>query len=151
MSQELITLLTAATPISELRGAIPLAFAFDFSPFKAYLLAIIGNGIVIVPLLLFLRYGSGWAMQRFGWCNRVLQWVFDRTRRRHGEKFAGMGLVALAVFVAVPLPMTGAWTAAIIAFLVDLPLWRAATAILIGVLTAGLIVLSISLGVVHIW
>ena len=149
MRDELLTILTAALPISELRGAIPLGLAFGFSPLKTYLLAVLGNGMIVAPLLLFLYYGSAWAMGKSAFFKNVLNWVFERTRRRHVEKFSGLSLVALAVFVAIPLPMTGAWTASVLAFLLNISLPRALTAILIGVLVAGLIVSGIALGVLH--
>lgn len=151
MNQELLTIVTAALPISELRGAIPLGLAFGFSPIKAYVLAIIGNGAIVAPILLFLRYGSGWVMQRSEVFRKVLTWLFERTRRREQAKLGGAGLVALAAFVAIPLPMTGAWTAAIAAFLFNMPLQRSLIAILIGVCIAGGVVLAISLGVISIW
>lgn len=151
MREELLTILTSATPISELRGAIPLALAFGFSPLKAYVLAVLGNAAIVAPVLLFLKHGSVFAATHSEWCRRVLDWVFERTRRKHGATFERMGFVALLLFVAVPLPMTGAWTGSVIAFLVNMPFWKAFTAILIGVLLAGAAVLALSLGVVHLW
>ena len=149
MREELLTIFTAALPISELRGAIPLGLAFGFSPLKTYLLAVLGNGIIVAPLLLFLYHGSGWATRKSVLFRKILTWVFERTRRRHAEKLTGLSLVALTAFVAIPLPMTGAWTAAVLAFLLDIAWPRALTAILIGVLVAGLIVSGIALGVLH--
>ncbi len=147
MQNELLVIGTAALPISELRGAIPLGLAFGFSPLKTYLLAVFGNGVIVAPLFLFLIYGSGWAMQKSEWCKKVLEWVFERTRKKHVAMMSSIGFVALAVFVAIPLPMTGAWTATVLAFLVNMPFRKALTAILIGVISAGVIVLVISLGV----
>lgn len=150
MREELLTIATAALPISELRGAIPLGLSFGFSPLKTYLLSVFGNGIIIAPLLLFLYYGSAWAMREIRWCERLLTWLFERTRKRHASKMAHISFIALAIFVAVPLPMTGAWTATIIAFLLEMSIWRAFTAILMGVLVAGVIVLTVSMGVITI-
>jgi uncharacterized membrane protein len=151
MQNELLVIGTAALPISELRGAIPLGLAFGFSPLKTYLLAVLGNGAIVLPLFLFLVYGSGWLMEKSEWCNKVLHWVFERTRRRHAYTTNSMSLLALAAFVAVPLPMTGAWTATILAFLINMSARKALTAILVGVASAGLIVLVLSLGIKSLW
>jgi len=151
MPAELITLLTAATPVSELRGAIPLGLGLGLSPLAAYLFAVLGNSLIVLPLLLFLRHGSRWLMARSPWAKRILEKVFERTRRRHGARFEAASFVALAVFVAVPLPLTGAWTACIGAFLFNIPLWKAMSAIVLGVVVAGLVVLGIAQGIIHIF
>jgi len=144
-------LLTAAAPISEVRGGVPLGLALGFTPLKAYLLALLGNGLIVLPLLLFLKYGSRWLMGKSVTGNHFLSWLFIRTRRLHGERFENAGVVALALFVAVPLPMTGAWTAAILAFLFDFSLWRSFIAILIGVAVSGAIVLALSMGFIQLF
>ncbi len=149
MREELLTLLAAATPVFELRGSIPLGLGFGLSPLKVYLLSVIGNAAIVVPIFLFLRHGSEWLMARSATAQRFFSWLFDRTRRKYSGKLVGIGLVGLALFVAVPLPMTGAWTATIASFLFAIPLKQAFIAILVGILTAGLIVLWISMGVIH--
>ncbi len=150
MSQELLVVTMGALPISEIRGAIPLALSFDFSPAAAYGYAFLGNAIIIAPLMLFLKYASAWVLRHGGLPARVLTWAFERTRRKNERFKVAAGPIALALFVAVPLPMTGAWSAAIIAFLFDMPLKRSYLAILLGVAVAGLIVLMLSLGVLSI-
>jgi uncharacterized membrane protein len=150
MNQGLLVITMGALPISEIRGAIPLALSFGFSPVAAYTYAFIGNALVVGPLILFLKYGSAWVIGRGGLPARILHWVFERTRRKNQSMKAAAGPIALAFFVAMPLPMTGAWTAAIIAFLFDMPLRRSYLAILLGVAAAGLIVLALSLGVISL-
>ena len=152
MTPELIVLLTAALPVVELRGAIPLAMgAFGFSAGSAYMIAVIGNFLPVIPLFLFLRHVSEWLMRHVRFIDRFLTWLFSYTRRRHEEKFAGKNgfwkFVALAAFVAVPLPGTGAWTGALVAFLFGLPLWRSVGAIAAGIFGAGLFVLILTVGV----
>jgi uncharacterized membrane protein len=149
MSGELITLLVGASPIAEVRGALPLAIGvFHFSALKAYSLATLGNIIPVLPVLIFLRYGSQWLMRVFPLVRRFLTWLFERTRRLHGAKFENVGVFALFVFVAIPLPLTGIWTGCIAAFLFGLPFWKSAFAISLGAATAGLVVLALTLGVV---
>ncbi len=148
--QEIITILLGAAPISEVRGAIPTAiFAFHFGFFKAYFLAVLGNLLIIVPALFFLHKLSDFLMRRVYFINRFLTWLFERTRRLHQNHFHyyGWAPLALFIFVAIPLPMTGAWSGVVAAFIFGIPFWRSVLSISCGVLAAGAIVLAIvSLG-----
>lgn len=135
-------------PVSELRGAIPLGMSLGLSPAVAYCAAVFGNAAIVFPLLLFLHYASAYAMKKIPLCARILNWVFERTRRKHGARFERFGALSLFIFVAIPLPLTGAWTGAVIAYLVGMPLRKAGFAILGGVAVAGLLVLALTLGVI---
>ena len=144
VSKELLTVLIASLPISELRGAIPFALAMKIPVFKAYLLAVFGNLIPVVPLLLcFGRIVR--VLEKFGFGKRFLSWLFARTRSRSRivQRFEILGL---ALFVAIPLPVTGAWTGSVAAFLCGIKFRYALLAIILGVLTAGGIVTAVSLG-----
>lgn len=151
LSAIVTTMLVAMAPISELRGAIPLAIGLGLSPFAAYCAAVFGNALIVFPLLLFLKYGAEFAATKSPTLARVLDWVFARTRRRHGAKFEHFGFWALFVFVAIPLPLTGAWTGAVIAYLIDMPIKKAGFAILSGIGVAGLLVLALTMGAMHIF
>jgi uncharacterized membrane protein len=146
----LLVIFSAAAPISELRGAIPLGIGLGLAPELVYVLAVIGNLLPIVPLLLFLKYGSRWAIEHSPQIRKILEWVFRRTRTKHGHKFENFGFVALALFVAIPLPLTGAWTGAVIAYLIDMPIKKAFFAILTGVVIAGALVLGATMGIVKL-
>jgi len=147
----LIVLLAAALPVSELRGAIPLAIGvYGYDPWQAYLLAVLGNLLPVVPLLLFLGPVSDW-LRRFTFWDKFFTWLFSRTRRKYIREHESFSLTALALFVAVPLPVTGAWTGCAIAFLVGFRFWPAFVAISAGVLLAGVIVTATVLGVQWFW
>jgi uncharacterized membrane protein len=136
----LITLVVAAFPISEVRGAIPLAVVvYGYSPLQAYLLSVFGNLLVIIPLLLFLGPVSDY-LRRFACGDKFFTWLFARTRRKCIQDHENFGLAALAIFVAIPFPMTGAWTGCVVAFLLGFRFWPAFVAIAAGVLVAGVIV-----------
>ena len=129
----------AASPISELRGAIPVAIAgFHFPWQYALLLAVIGNLIPVPFLLLFLDTFSK-ILSKIGIFKRVLHWLFERTRRR-GRVVERYGRIGLVLFVAIPLPITGAWTGSLIAVLFGLKFKHAFLSIFIGVLIAGVVV-----------
>jgi len=151
MKQELITFFTSALPIVEVRGAIPLALGvFKFSIAKAYLIAVLGNMLPIIPALFFLQKFSTFLMHRWYVYNRLITWIFERAQRKHLDHFHEKKWVetALFVFVAIPLPMTGAWSGVIAAYILGIPFWRAVVAIFLGIMTAGGIVVALtSLGV----
>ena len=142
-NKEIAVVVLAAMPVSELRGAIPLALAMEFSPFKAYVLAFIGNLIPVVPLLFFLQPISE-KLRHIGIFEKFFNWLFERTRRKATliEKFEALGLI---LFVAIPLPVTGAWTGCVAATLFKIRFRYAFAAVTAGVVIAGFIVLGLSL------
>jgi uncharacterized membrane protein len=137
----------AALPVSELRGAIPVALqVYGMSPGEAYIIAVLGNLIPVPVLLLFLGTAERW-LRRFKVFDIFFQWLFNRTRRRTGKKIKKYGALGLIPFVAVPLPVTGAWTGVAAAYVFGIRFAYAFPAIVLGVLLAGVIVLSATLGV----
>ena len=90
------------------------------------------------------------ALRRYGPFDRFFCWLFARTRRKAGvvERYGAFGLV---LFVAVPLPVTGAWTGVVAAYLFDVPARRAAPAILLGICIAGVVVTLAVQGVIRLW
>jgi uncharacterized membrane protein len=142
----LATMVIGAMPIFELRGAIPIALGiYDMSPISAFTFAVLGNMIPVVPLLLFLDPVSTY-LRRFPIFDKFFSWLFGRTHRNHSERFEKYGTLALTLFVAVPLPVTGAWTGCAAAFVFGIKFRHAFPAILAGVLIAGIIVSSVTLG-----
>ncbi|AKB73704.1 Small multidrug export protein [Methanosarcina lacustris Z-7289] len=136
----LSVMVIGALPISELRGAIPVAMGiYGMGPFEAYFLSVLGNIIPVVPLLLFLEPVSGY-LRRYHIFDVFFTWLFSRTRRNHTENFEKYGLLALTLFVAVPLPVTGAWTGCAAAFVFGIKFKQALLAIAAGVMIAGVIV-----------
>ncbi len=137
-------ILIAASPIAELRLAIPLAInTFGFPWHYALLLAIIGN-LLPVPFILLFFDATSRLLSKIAFFNRVLNWLFERTRRRGKiiERYKRIGLV---LFVAIPLPITGAWTGSLAAVLFGLSFRHAFLSILMGVFIAGVIVTCLSL------
>jgi uncharacterized membrane protein len=116
---------------------------FDFPWYYALLLAIVGNLLPVPFILLFLNAVTKW-LSKIAFFNRILSWLFERTRRRGKiiEKYERIGLV---LFVAIPLPVTGAWTGSLAAVLFGLKFRHALLSIFAGVFIAGVIVTSLSL------
>lgn len=141
----LSTIIISCLPIFELRGAIPIALGvYGLSPVSAYVLAVLGNMLPVIPLLLFLDPVSA-QLRRYTVFDRFFSWLFNRTRRNHEDRFEKYGLLALTLFVAVPLPVTGAWTGCAAAFVFGIKFKHAFPAILAGVMIAGLIVSIVTL------
>ena len=134
----------AATPIWELRGAIPAGiFAFDLPWGWVLIVSLIGNIFPVPLILLFLDPISNFLCQ-FPRMEKIIRWVFERTRRK-GELVTKYERIGLMVFVAVPFPGTGAWTGSLIAFLLGMDLKSAFLPIALGVLIAGVIVVALCL------
>ncbi len=146
LPQPLITFLIATLPVSELRGAIPWALtAGGLGWQQAYFYAVLGNFLPVIPLLLLLEPVS-LRLRKYSMWNKFFTWLFERTRRRSRvvERYEAFGL---ALFVAIPLPVTGAWTGTVAAFLFGIRFKLAVPAILAGILIAGVVVTLASLGV----
>ena len=143
---ETLTFLISMLPISELRGALPYGLSQGLSPWKAYSISVAGNMVPVLPLLLGLKGISALA-RRWTKGEKLLDWTIGRAERRQDlvKKYGFGGLVLL---VAIPLPVTGAWTGTLVSFLLSIEAKYAFLAICIGVGLAGIIVLLASLGVI---
>ncbi|MCB1161551.1 MAG: small multi-drug export protein [Candidatus Krumholzibacteriia bacterium] len=132
-------LLMAMLPIVELRGAIPFGVSVHGLGYaQVYLLAVLGNLVPILPILLLLGPLER-TVGRWGPARRFLDWVFARSRRK-GAMIERVEFWGLVLFVGIPLPVTGAWTGAAAAYVFGLPLRRSLPAIVLGVCLAGLVV-----------
>ena len=148
---ELVVIAIAALPVSELRGAIPMALkVYGMSPWKSYILAVFGNLLPVPVLLLFLGRVESYLRSRFSVFDSFFSWLFSRTRRKTRDKVARYGALGLVPFVAIPLPVTGAWTGVAAAYIFGIKFRYAFPAIALGVLIAGIIVTLASIGALSI-
>jgi len=138
LPKEYAVILVGMLPIFELRGAIPLGFYLNLPIFKTFILAILGNLIPVIPILFLLKPVSD-NLQRFFLFKKFFNWLFEHTQKKSEiiQKYEALGL---AIFVAIPLPMTGAWTGAVAASLFKIKFRYAFWAITIGVLIAAVLV-----------
>ena len=142
-SDILAVIALAASPISELRGAIPVAMGvYHFTWWQAYIIAVIGNLLPVPIVLLFMNIVTRY-LSRWSFFDRIFQWIF-RTVRRRGEKITNWHFAGLMLFVAIPLPVTGAWTGSILSVLTKFRFWPSFFAILAGILISGVIVTTLS-------
>ncbi|MBE6928251.1 MAG: small multidrug export protein [Ruminococcaceae bacterium] len=139
LKKAILVFLISMVPVIELRGAIPVGILTDgLSPWLVCILAIIGNMLPVPFILLFIRKILNWmkGRPRLG---KIAIKLEERAEKKSG-KVRQSELVGLCLFVAIPLPGTGAWTGALIAALMKMRIRRALPTILLGVVTAGVAV-----------
>lgn len=145
-TKALITFLISMVPVIELRGAIPVGIGAGLEPWLVCVLSIIGNMLPVPFILLFIRKILEWMKTRPK-LGKIAHKLEARAHSKSG-KVRQSQLIGLCLFVAIPLPGTGAWTGALIAALMDIRMRRALPTILLGVVIAGIIVtLVLSLGI----
>ncbi len=135
-------LLVTVSPISELRGGIPLGIALGLDPLFTFLMAIVANALIFFPVFFALRLFYDKFLFRIPLFGRYL----DSLRKRGKPIVDKYGFWGLFLFVAVPLPFTGAYTGTILAWLLDIDWKKAFPAVGVGVIVAGVIVFLITLG-----
>lgn len=147
---ELAVTLIGFLPIAEIRGAVPVGITiYHLSAAATLWWAFLGNFsaslfvLGVLPLLTTLG-------KRFTLLNNTLERIFLHTRTRWFRKHQRFGVWALLIFVAIPLPFTGAWTGSVAAWLFGIPLKRALPLIAAGILISGFIVYLITVSGVSI-
>ena len=153
----LIVLLISMVPLIELRGAIPVAVGMDLGlpEWLVLIIAIIGNIIPIPIIYFFARKVLNWGAKR-NWkpfkefCNFCL-----KKGEKGGEKLLKKTgkygtFFALFLFVAIPLPGTGAWTGTLAASILNLDFKKTTIAIIAGIIVAGLVMLAAPLGLFRV-
>lgn len=144
LPEQLIVLIIAALPVVELRGAIPVAMNIFHMPwYQSLILSLIGNLLPVPFLLLFYDVLSS-TLSKVKIGRIFIGWVHKRINRQMEiiEKYKHVGIIIL---VAVPFPVTGAWTASIVAHFLGIRFKNAFLDITIGVIGAGAIVTALVL------
>ena len=138
-----LTVLVSMLPVVELRGGIPFGVAAGLSMPAAFLAAFLGNMLPVPFLILFVRRLFSWLKAHVPFVRGVVDWLEQRTEKKKEAvlKYQTWGLF---LFVAIPLPGTGAWTGAMIAAALDMRLSKAVPAITAGVMAAGFIITCIT-------
>lgn len=138
------TFIISMTPIIELRGAIPVAvFTFHLTYIEAFVISFIGNIIPIYFIVKYIRPLFDF-FGRFKIFKIVIDWASEKATKKiaESEKLQNFTALGLFLFVAIPLPGTGAWVGSLIANFLDLPLKKAFWPLATGVLAAGIIILT---------
>lgn len=144
----LFVLLVSMIPIIELRGAIPIGVIGQQLPFIPVLItAVIGNIIPVPFILWFAKPILLWCTTWPGIFGKIFSKIHEKGLKAGNKMLekTGNGLYyALFLFVAIPLPGTGAWTGSLAATLLELKFWPSMLSITFGVICAGVIILALS-------
>lgn len=142
--RELIAFFVSLLPILELRGGMIAAFALGVEFIPAFLLCYLGNLLPMPLILIFIRRFVNWCKTK-----KILKWLADwleQKTAKNKDKVLKYQTWGLLLFVAIPLPMTGGWTGALVAAMLDMPFKKAMPVIAVGVLIAGLIMSALTYG-----
>lgn len=140
----LFTVLLSLLPISELRGAIPYAYFNDIPLWASFAISVIANAMVSPIAIIFLQTLHK-LFYKIGLYKRFFDKTVVKARIKVGEKVNKYGYWGLMVFVAIPLPITGAWTGSIGAWILNLDKKKSCLYVALGILISGLIVSAILL------
>ena len=152
MLKYLITFILGMCPIIEIRGAIPVGVGMGLTYFEAFLIGFIGN---IIPIYFIVKYiGPIFDfLKRFKIFDRIIDWASNKATKKieESKKLQNFTALGLFLFVAIPIPGTGAWVGSLIANFLHVPFKKAVIPLVLGVLTAGSIVLLATGSVVTIF
>ena len=143
MGKCLFTMLVSMLPIIELRGGLPFGVALGLPYYLAFPAAVIGNLIPTPFIIVYIRRVFK-LMRRYMPRLNTLVDKLERKAHLKGEKMLRYEALGLWLFVAIPLPGTGAWTGSLAAAFLDIRLKKAMPAVILGVLTAGTIMLTLT-------
>lgn len=139
-------MLLAMLPLTELRGAIPIGIAMDLNPIAVYIVSVIGSTIVSIPLILTFRH----ILNFFRNIDMFLPLVkkVDSKIETGMKRLKSISILGIILFVGIPLPTTGTWTAAAIASILKMRIKTSLLGVLIGNMMSGIIVSLISLHII---
>lgn len=140
-----MTFLISMVPVIELRGAIPIGVGAGLNLWLAIGVSIVGNLVPVPFIIVFIKKIFAWLRT----VSKKLDGLVTRLEKRAEKKSATVQKYAfwgLFILVAIPLPGTGAWTGALVAAMLEMPLKKAFPAIVLGVLGAGVIVSFVTYG-----
>lgn len=135
---ELSVFIMSMIPISELRGAIPLGIGLGMNPLKAAIISVVGNSL-IVPILLSIITPLFSRFKKLDNLRGFIARYEDRAAKKIGN-YRKYRLLGLYLLVAIPLPMTGAYTGCVAAVITKISFKLACITITLGVITAGIII-----------
>ncbi|MEK7213065.1 MAG: small multi-drug export protein [Patescibacteria group bacterium] len=144
---EIATVLMAMTPVGELRLSLPVAvLGYHLPVWEAYLLAVFGNAIPAFIIAAFAGKFHAWVVHRAGRWGKDWADYLASVQKKFTGPYEKYGLWGLAIFIGVPLPMTGAWSGAVAAFIFGIPFKKSWPYILLGIAISGLLTLLLTVG-----
>ncbi len=152
MLKYLITFILGMCPIIEIRGAIPVGVGMGLSYFEAFLVGFIGN---IIPIYFIVKYiGPIFEfLGQFKIFKKIIDWASNKAIKKieESDRLQNFTALGLFLFVAIPVPGTGAWVGSLIANFLHVPVKKAVFPLVLGVIAAGSIILLATGSVVTIF
>lgn len=139
----ILTMLVSMLPIIELRGGLPFGVALGLPYHLAFPAAVLGNIIPAPFVIVFIRRIFLWLRRALPRLNGVVD-KLEKKAHLKGQTVTRYKYLGLWLFVAIPLPGTGAWTGSLAAAFLDMRLKKALPAVILGVITAGCIMLALT-------
>lgn len=144
-----LTMLVSMIPVVELRGGIPFGVAAGLPVWAAFIAAVIGNLIPVPFIIVYIRRIFQWMRRHMPRLNSLVD-KLERKAHLKGQRVTKYKYLGLMLFVAIPLPGTGAWTGSLAAAFLDMPLRKAIPSVIVGVLIAGMAISILSYGIVSL-
>ncbi len=145
-----LTMLVSMIPVVELRGGIPFGVAAGLPVWAAFIAAVIGNLIPVPFIIVYIRRIFQWMRRRMPRLNSLVDKLEQKAHLK-GQKVTKYKYLGLMLFVAIPLPGTGAWTGSLAAAFLDMPLRKAIPSVVVGVLIAGMAISILTYGVASLF
>ncbi len=145
-----LTILVSMIPVVELRGGIPFGVAAGLPVWAAFFAAVIGNLIPVPFIIVYIRRIFQWMRRRMPRLNSLVDKLEQKAHLK-GQRVTKYKYLGLTLFVAIPLPGTGAWTGSLAAAFLDMPLRKAVPSVVLGVIVAGMAISILSYGVVSLF
>ena len=146
----IFTLLVSMIPVIELRVGIPFGVGLGLPYPVAFIAAVIGNILPAPFIIVYIRRIFQWMRRHMPKLNRMVD-ALERKAHLKGRRVSKYKYLGLALFVAIPLPGTGAWTGSLAAAFLDMPLRKAIPSVVAGVLAAGMAISILTYGVVNLF
>ncbi len=148
--QALVTFIVSMLPVVELRLAIPVGVSMGLPVWQAAVISVVGNLLPAPFIIAFIRVIMNFLRDKSKTLRRFVEWLERKATGPKADSVRRCEFWGLLLFVAIPLPGTGAWTGSLVAALLDIRMRRALPPIAAGVVIAAVIVSLATAGVIHI-
>lgn len=142
LSPELITFFSAMTPFVELKLAIPLGLKMGLSVTNTFIFAVSGTILPAAFVLAIYQPMVDFLKKHNKYLDKMLTKLLEKTQKEHSTKFKRYGAIFLILFVAIPLPGSGAMSGATISYIFGIEYWKAVALISLGSIIAGIILMT---------
>lgn len=146
----LTVLFTAALPVIELRGAIPVGISLGLSPLHAVIISFVGSMIPVPFILLTIKPVFNY-LKKTKLLNKYIHKLTERSLKKHGPKVQKYGMLGLILLVAIPIPGTGVWSGSLVAALLNMRFKWAFFAIFMGNLIAAILIVTLTNSIIGVF